>query len=77
MAGDLPDLVVNSDGRGQKTIFIKEVTSRPEGFTSGLFTIYDTDGTSLVIHASPDDQLTDLSDNSGDRIACGVIQPGF
>jgi Cu-Zn family superoxide dismutase len=37
---------------------------------SSLFT---GGGTSLVIHANPDDQKTDPSGNSGDRIACGVI----
>ena len=30
-------------------------------------------GTSLVIHAKADDQKTDPSGNSGDRIACGVV----
>jgi glucose/arabinose dehydrogenase len=31
------------------------------------------DGSALVIHANPDDQMTDPSGKSGDRIACGVI----
>jgi Cu-Zn family superoxide dismutase len=30
-------------------------------------------GTSLVLHAAPDDMKTDPSGNSGARIACGVI----
>jgi superoxide dismutase, Cu-Zn family len=30
-------------------------------------------GTSLVLHANADDQMTDPSGNSGDRIACGII----
>jgi Cu-Zn family superoxide dismutase len=33
----------------------------------------DADGTSLVIHAKPDDNKTDPSGNSGDRIACAVL----
>jgi superoxide dismutase, Cu-Zn family len=32
------------------------------------------DGTALVVHAEPDDYRTDPSGNSGDRIACGVIE---
>ena len=31
------------------------------------------DGASLVIHAAPDDERTDPSGNSGDRIACAVL----
>jgi Cu-Zn family superoxide dismutase len=30
-------------------------------------------GSSIVIHANADDEMTDPSGNSGDRIACGVI----
>jgi Cu-Zn family superoxide dismutase len=35
--------------------------------------VFDADGTALVIHAAQDDQRTDPSGNSGARIACGVI----
>ena len=31
------------------------------------------DGSSLVIHAAPDDFKTDPTGNSGARVACGVI----
>lgn len=30
-------------------------------------------GSSIVIHEKADDEMTDPSGNSGDRIACGVI----
>jgi LPXTG-motif cell wall-anchored protein len=30
-------------------------------------------GTALVIHANPDDEVTDPAGNSGPRIACGLI----
>jgi len=33
-------------------------------------------GTALVIHQNQDDQRTDPSGESGDRIACGVVQRG-
>ncbi|HUR94472.1 MAG TPA: superoxide dismutase family protein, partial [Gemmatimonadales bacterium] len=33
-------------------------------------------GTSLVIHADPDDERTDPSGNSGARVACAVLEPG-
>jgi Cu-Zn family superoxide dismutase len=32
-------------------------------------------GTSLIVHEHGDDQKTDPSGNSGNRIACAVIQP--
>ena len=38
-----------------------------------LGSIFDADGTAIVVHAGPDDYRTDPSGNSGDRIACGVF----
>ena len=37
---------------------------------SGLL---DADGSALVVHAKPDDLMTDPSGNSGGRVACGVF----
>jgi Cu-Zn family superoxide dismutase len=36
--------------------------------------LFHSGGTALVIHAGPDDYKTDPAGNSGDRIACGVIE---
>lgn len=36
--------------------------------------IMDADGSALVIHAGPDDYESQPAGNSGDRIACGVIE---
>jgi Cu-Zn family superoxide dismutase len=35
--------------------------------------VFDADGSSIIIHAGPDDYKTDPTGNAGDRIVCGVI----
>ena len=67
-AGDLPNLVVGADGKGSAEIVVKGVTLKRGGNS-----LFHSGGTSIVIHAQPDDEKTDPSGNSGDRIACGVI----
>jgi Cu-Zn family superoxide dismutase len=67
-AGDLPNITIPADGKLESEIVVKgEMTLRGEG---GLL---DGDGASLVIHAGPDDYVTDPSGNSGARIACAVL----
>lgn len=68
-AGDLPNLLVGKDGKGRADIVVSGVTLG-EGETS----LFHPGGTSLVIHASEDDQRTDPSGNAGARVACGVIE---
>jgi Cu-Zn family superoxide dismutase len=68
-AGDLRNLNVGADGTGQQELTADLVT-----LGDGPNSIFDADGTALVIHAGPDDYRTDPSGQSGDRIACGVIR---
>jgi Cu-Zn family superoxide dismutase len=67
--GDLPNLSVNAAGYG----FLSAVTDRAT-LSAGPLTLFDLDGSALIIHAAPDDQITDPTGNSGGRVACGVIQ---
>jgi Cu-Zn family superoxide dismutase len=67
-AGDLPNLVVGSDGKGQMSVTTDRVTLSP-----GKTTLFTKNGTSLVILAGPDDQKSNPAGNSGGRIACGTI----
>lgn len=67
-AGDMNNFMANRNGTANSTVTDQRVTLGDDA--NSLFT---GGGTSLVIHASPDDQRTDPSGNSGDRIACGVI----
>ncbi len=64
--GDLPNLIIGTDGRGTVGITI------PGATITGLL---DADGAAFVVHAGPDDLMTDPAGNSGGRIACGVFQP--
>lgn len=68
-AGDLPNLKVNKLGGGSMDTTTDRVTLSP-----GPTCLFNGNGTSLVIHAGPDDQMSDPAGNSGDRIACGVIK---
>ena len=43
--------------------------------TDGPATLFDADGSAFIIHANPDDQVTDVGNGgSGARIACAVIE---
>jgi Cu-Zn family superoxide dismutase len=64
--GDLPNATVGADGSLTETLTLAGVT---------LAELRDSDGSALVVHAQPDDNKTDPSGNSGDRIACAVIAP--
>ncbi len=67
--GDLPNLMVGTDGRG--TV---EITIPAAAVAGGTSPMLDADGAALVIHAQADDYRTDPSGKSGTRIACGVFR---
>lgn len=66
--GDLPNVLVGSSGTGEVDATIAGLT-----LTGGPAPLLDADGAAVVLHAGPDDYRTDPSGNSGDRIACGVV----
>ncbi len=68
-AGDLANLTVSPEGSGSINMLAKGATIQ-----AGPHSLMQPGGTSLVIHASADDRKSDPSGNSGERIACGVIQ---
>lgn len=67
--GDLDNLTVDvkGDGSGEFVVLRASLESAPGG-------LLKKDGTSLVLHADPDDLKSDPAGNSGKRIACGVIR---
>jgi superoxide dismutase, Cu-Zn family len=68
--GDMPNLVVDRDGTGKLETVLEGVMLK-RNMPKSLF---HPKGTAVVIHADPDDQMTDPAGESGDRIACGVIR---
>ncbi|MDQ4077844.1 MAG: superoxide dismutase family protein [Chloroflexota bacterium] len=69
-AGDLPNMHFFADGSGVYEAITDLITLSP-----GPRSIFDADGSAIVIHAAPDDLVSDPAGNSGDRIGCGVIMP--
>jgi Cu-Zn family superoxide dismutase len=67
--GDLPNLVVDASGKGKASFFVEGVT-----LGDGANSLFHEGGTSIVVHAKADDLMSDPSGNSGDRIACGVLE---
>ncbi|HTW24340.1 MAG TPA: superoxide dismutase family protein [Candidatus Baltobacteraceae bacterium] len=68
-AGDLPNIEVGADGKAKVKVVDAHVTLK-----DGDHSLFHDGGTSIVIHAGADDYKTDPSGNSGNRIACGVIE---
>jgi len=67
--GDLGNITADANGKAKGTFLDTHVT-----LGDGANSLFQTGGTSIVIHASVDDEMTDPAGNSGARIACGVIE---
>ena len=70
-AGDLPNMLITKDGSGR-------FEAKTDAFTlkGGADSLFDSDGSALVIHVGVDDYMTDPTGNAGDRAACGLIVAG-
>ena len=66
--GDLPNLYAGPGGMARADVFTDKATL--DG--NAPHTLFDTDGSAIIIHAGPDDYLDMAS--AGGRVACGVIQ---
>jgi superoxide dismutase, Cu-Zn family len=67
--GDLGNLTIGQDGNGKGVFAVPGAT-----LGDGPNSLFHEGGTSLVIHAKTDDLMSDPSGNSGDRVACGVVE---
>ena len=68
--GDLPNLLVPASGTVTTTVDLRGSRAQIEDY------IFDSDGTAVMIHADPDDGISDPAGNAGPRIACGVLKRG-
>jgi Cu-Zn family superoxide dismutase len=68
-AGDMDNQKAGDSGELAVTIVNANVT-----LEVGANSLFDADGSSLVIHAQPDDYKSQPAGSAGDRIACGVIE---
>ena len=69
-AGDMPNLHIPASGELTVEVLNAAVTLE-KGKPNSVF---DADGSAVVIHAGKDDYKTDPTGDAGGRIACGVVQ---
>ena len=69
-AGDMPNLHIPAGGELMVEVLNAAITLE-KGKPNSVF---DADGSAIVIHAGKDDYSTDPTGNAGGRIACGVVQ---
>ena len=67
--GDLPNEFAASDGTLHASVISNAIS-----LGNGKKSIFDRDGASLIVHAKADDYVSQPAGNSGDRIACGIIE---
>ena len=70
-AGDTPKNVsVGENHKGEASFVLTDISMDPNLPNS----IFSNGGTSVVVHEHADDEKTDPSGNSGNRIACGIVK---
>jgi Cu-Zn family superoxide dismutase len=69
--GDLPNLYAAPDGTAMVELYSTLVSLQGAGNRPALL---DADGSAVVIHADPDDYMSQPIGGAGDRVACAPIQ---
>jgi Cu-Zn family superoxide dismutase len=68
-AGDLPNEYAAGDGTLHASVISNAIS-----LGNGKKSIFDRDGAAIIVHAKADDYVSQPAGNSGDRVACGVIE---
>ena len=69
--GDLPNVYAGADGSAHAEIFSSLVALRPGTPRANLL---DADGSAVVLHAAPDDYVSQPIGGAGARVACASIK---
>ena len=67
-AGDFGNFTATEDGLAEALISTTDFT-----LSDGPHSVFDADGTAIILHAGEDDLHTQPSGDSGARFACGVV----
>jgi Cu-Zn family superoxide dismutase len=68
--GDMPNVEIPASGKVQTEFFLEDLTLNPGVATS----LFDADGSALVLHVKGDDYRSDPTGEAGGRMACGVVE---
>lgn len=68
--GDLQNVHAGADGVARAEVYLTHA-----GLSPDIGDMADGDGLSFVVHANPDDHLSQPIGGAGDRIACAVLIP--
>jgi len=70
--GDIPPLTAGANGKATMKVTTTRVT-----VSDGPLSLFDSDGSAIIVHANPDQLITGeprSGVSGGPRIACGVIE---
>ncbi len=68
---DLPNIVADKDGNVSSSFFLAMLSMEGKDKKPALL---DKDGSALIIHANPDDYVTQPIGGAGDRVACAAVK---
>ncbi|MFN3960580.1 MAG: superoxide dismutase family protein [Parvularculaceae bacterium] len=75
--GDLPNIFAGADGRATVEFYRANLHLNPSEQAAseiGPFPLLDDDGFAIIIHANPDDHLTQPIGGAGDRVLCAPFK---
>ena len=65
--GDIGNITIDASGNGSTTL-------TTDAWSIGTGAANDVVGHAVILHANPDDLMSQPTGNAGSRIACGIIQ---